>query len=855
MKLVIVESPSKAKTINKYLGKDYKVIASYGHMRDLPSKSGSVLPDEDFAMTWEVNDRGKKNFAEIMRAIKTASHICLATDPDREGEAISWHILQMLNEKKAIKDQEVQRVTYTEITKKAIDEAFKKPRILNQELVDAYLARRALDYLVGFTLSPLLWRKLPGSKSAGRVQSVALRLVTDRESEIEKFKSQEYWTIEVDLTNKDGKPFTARLTHLDGKKLEKFDIGNEQAAKTAVAAILGSPYSVGKVDPKQVKRNPYAPFITSTMQQEASRKLGMSSSKTMRTAQSLYEGVSIQGENVGLITYMRTDGVQLSPEAINAIREQITKDFGADYVPKSPRLYKSKAKNAQEAHEAIRPTDMSRTPNSLRGQLSPEEHKLYELIWKRAMASQMASAIMDQVAVEIPSHDGKTTLRANGSIVKFDGFLKLYQEDKDDKDEDDEKSRKLPALAQGDALGTEKATPKQHFTEPPPRYTEASLIKKMEELGIGRPSTWSNILQVLQDRNYVRLEKKRFFPEERGRIVTSFLHNFFTRYVEYDYTADLEDELDEISDGKLDWKAALTKFWKDFSGNIDATADVTIPDILTKIEEELGHHYFPTGNRQCPTCEAGKLGLKLGKFGAFIGCSNYPNCTHTQQLIGNDTQLHEEESHSNVDLSSPKVLGKDPETGKDISLRKGPYGVYLQIGEAEDGVKPKRATIPPKTDLANYTLEEALSLLSLPRLVGIHPETKLEITANIGRFGPYLKYGPMFITVPPTDDVKTIGLNRAVVFIAERRPDIRLLGFEEEKAILCYRSKYGYLVAWNGKDAPVPKGTNPKEVEKDEAMTWIAERAAAKPKKKTAVKKTAAKKKAPAKKKAAPKKA
>lgn len=853
MKLVIVESPSKAKTINKYLGKDYIVIASYGHMRDLPSKSGSVLPEKDFEMTWEVNDRGKKNFADIMRAVKTASHICLATDPDREGEAISWHILQMLNEKNAIKDQEVQRVTYTEITKKAIEEAFKNPRILNQELVDAYLARRALDYLVGFTLSPLLWRKLPGSKSAGRVQSVALRLITDRESEIEKFITQEYWTIEVELTSKEGKPFTARLTHLNGKKLEKFDIPNEQEATSAVNAILGSPYTVGKVEPKQVKRHPYAPFITSTMQQEASRKLGMSATKTMRTAQSLYEGVSVAGENVGLITYMRTDGVQLSPDAINSIREQIVKDFGADYVPKSPRMYKSKAKNAQEAHEAIRPTDMSRTPDSLRGQLTAEENKLYELIWKRAMASQMESAIMDQVAVDIPSADGKTTLRANGSIVKFDGFLKLYQEDKDDKDDEDDSNRRLPKLTEGDALGTEKATPKQHFTEPPPRYTEASLVKKMEELGIGRPSTYANILQVLQDRSYVRLDKKRFYPEERGRIVTSFLYNFFTRYVEYDFTAHLEDELDEISDGKLEWKKALRAFWKDFSGNIDATADITIPDILTKIEEELGHHYFPTGNRRCPTCEAGQLGLKLGKFGAFIGCSNYPNCTHTQQLIGNDTQLHEEESHGNIDLSTPKILGKDPETGKDVSLRKGPYGVYLQIGEAEDGVKPKRATIPPKTDLSTFTLDAALSLLSLPRLVGVHPETKLEIVANIGRFGPYLKYGPMFITVPPADDVMTIGLNRAVVFIAERRPDIRFLGFESEKAVLCYRSKYGYIVAYNGKDAPVPKGTNPADVTKDEAISWITERAATAKPKKTATKKSAAKK-APAKKKAAAKK-
>jgi DNA topoisomerase-1 len=816
MKVVIVESPAKAKTINKYLGKDYTVIASYGHMRDLPSKSGSVLPNEDFKMIWEISDRGRKNLNEILRLLKGATHVCLATDPDREGEAISWHLLQMLQDKKAIQDKVVERVTFNEITQKAITTAFKNPRELNQELIDAYLARRALDYLVGFTLSPLLWRKLPGSRSAGRVQSVALRIITDRESEIEAFKTQEYWTIDVDLLTPAKKAFQGRLTHLNGEKLDKFSLNNEALAKNAQKTIESQDFTVQSVEQKSQQRNPYAPFITSTLQQEASRKIGMNATRTMRVAQNLYEGVDVRGETVGLITYMRTDGVQLSPDAITSIRAHILESYGDTYLPKEPRVYKSKVKNAQEAHEAIRPTDIARTPDSLRNALSTEEFKLYELIWKRAVASQMASAILDQVVVDMTAPDKKTILRANGSMLRFDGFLKLYQEDQDDKDDQNQDDKRLPPLKEQDPLGVEAVKPEQHFTEPPPRFTEASLVKKLEELGIGRPSTYATILQVLQDRHYVRLDKKRFFPEERGRLVTSFLAQFFNRYVHYGFTASLEEELDDISGGRINWKEVLKRFWAEFDQNITTAKDIPITEVLAKIEGDLERHFFPTGNRQCPTCESGKLGLKLGRFGAFLGCSNYPNCHHTQQLVGDETV---EQSEVTDEIQLPKTLGNDPATGKEVSLRRGPFGVYLQMGEAEGTIKPKRATIASGTDLNAIDLPHALSLLNLPRLVGIHPESKLEIIGNIGRFGPYLKYGPIFISVPPAEDVLTMGINRAVTFIAEKRPDIRYMGIDPDTStpILIYRSKYGYITSDGTVDMNLPKGSDAKTFEFDAA--------------------------------------
>ena len=637
MNVVIVELPAKAKTINKYLGKGFKVLASYGHVRDLPPKDGSVRPDEHFAMSWQIDGKAEKRLKDITDAVKGAEHVYLATDPDREGEAISWHIQEVLKNRKALKGVDVKRVVFNEITKSAVLDAFRHPRELNRELVDAYLARRALDYLVGFTLSPVLWRKLPGSRSAGRVQSVALRLICERESEIEAFKAREYWTIEVEFQTPSGERFTARLTHLDGKRLDKFDIGDEAAARAAAERILRQQsYAVAAIEKKQIRRNPPPPFTTSTLQQEASRKLGLGASRTMRVAQRLYEGVDIGGETVGLITYMRTDGVAMSAEAIEAARRLIETRYGETYRPDQPRIYKTQAKNAQEAHEAIRPTDMFGLPEKVGRDLEPDQLALYELIWKRTVASQMSQAVIDQVAVDIASPDGTLQFRATGSTILFDGFLTLYREDEDDIEESEE-NRRLPPLRERDLLARGKVDPQQHFTQPPPRYSEASLVKKLEELGIGRPSTYASIMQVLQDRDYVRLDKKRFIPEDRGRVVTAFLESFFERYVEYDFTADLENKLDEISGGRIAWKKVLEDFWRDFSASVAGTKDLSITQVIDALDEDLGPHFFPplpdgSDPRLCPGCGAGRLSLKLGKFGAFIGCSNYPECRYTRPL-------------------------------------------------------------------------------------------------------------------------------------------------------------------------------------------------------------------------------
>jgi DNA topoisomerase-1 len=637
--LVIVESPAKAKTINKYLGKDYEVLASFGHVRDLLAKDGAVRPDEDFEMTWELSDRAAKTIKDISAAVKSADTIYLCTDPDREGEAISWHVQQILEEKNLLKNKTVHRVTFNEITKTAIKSAFEHPRRLDMPLVEAYLARRALDFLVGFTLSPVLWRKLPGSKSAGRVQSVALRLICEREAEIEAFRSEEYWSIHTRLQTPEGATFTTRLTHLAGNKLDKMDIRNEEMAMAAVRRIENKSLAVQKVEKKQVRRNPYPPFITSSLQMEASRKLRLSASQTMRLAQQLYEGVDIGGETVGLITYMRTDGITLSNDAIAQCRQQIQADYGAKYLPDSPRVYKSKAKNAQEAHEAIRPTSLSRTPKDMARFLDDRQAALYELIWKRTMASQMENAIMDQVTADISDGTDDVVLRATGSTIAFDGFLTLYQEDNDDpvEGEEAEENRRLPHLDNGMGLRTNDITPEQHFTQPPPRYSEASLVKKLEEMGIGRPSTYASIMQVLQDRDYVVLDKRRFVPEDRGRLVTTFLKRFFERYVDYAFTANLEDELDAISSGQVLWKEALRQFWTGFKAAVDGTKDLTITLVLDALDEELGPHFFPVSAenpdpRKCPSCENGRLSLKIGKFGAFIGCSNYPDCRHTRPL-------------------------------------------------------------------------------------------------------------------------------------------------------------------------------------------------------------------------------
>ncbi|MEC7701613.1 MAG: type I DNA topoisomerase [Pseudomonadota bacterium] len=780
--LVIVESPAKAKTINKYLGNDYKVLASYGHVRDLTAKDGSVDPDDGFAMKWEVSGRASKTLKELTTELKEAEAVYLATDPDREGEAISWHLQEYFKEKKLLKDKQVFRVTFNEITKAAVNKAFEKPRDLDDPLIQAYLARRALDYLVGFNISPVLWRKLPGSKSAGRVQSVALRLICEREFEIEEFKAQEYWSIAATLLTPEGAPFSARLTHLAGNKLGKMDIGSEEQAKAAVARIENKALKIQKIEKKQVRRNPYAPFITSTLQQEAARKLGMSAQQTMRTAQKLYEGASIGGETVGLITYMRTDGTTLSEDAVKQCRDQIMSDFGKKYLPDAPRLFKSKAKNAQEAHEAIRPTDLSRTPKDVAPYLDDEQNKLYELIWKRTMASQMEQAVLDRLTADISDGTDDVVMRAVGSTMAFDGFMKLYREEAEDgqdvNEEDDNNDRLLPPMKEQDSLKINGITPDQHFTQPPPRFSEASLVKTLEEKGIGRPSTYASILQVLRDRSYVRMEKRRFYPEDRGRLVTAFLTEYFKRYVDYEFTANLEDQLDAISSGSVTWTDALTLFWRDFKAAVDATKDLTITEVLDHLDETLGAHFFTPTNenpepRKCKSCDDGRLSLKLGKFGAFIGCSNYPECKFTRQLAEDDSE--ESAAAAKAVAEGPKVLGTDPKTGRTITLRKGPYGPYVQIDPPEEEAakkgkkkeKPKRQGLPKGVNYDEVTLDVAVNLLALPRDIGKHPESGDMIQAGIGRYGPYLKHDGKFVSLPKDEDVLTVGINRAIDIIAE----------------------------------------------------------------------------------------
>jgi len=774
--LVIVESPAKAKTINKYLGPEYEVLASYGHVRDLPPKDGSVDPENGFAMLWELGERAGKPVGEIKRALKKAKAVYLATDPDREGEAISWHVNEILKNDHLLEGKTVQRVTFNEITKKAVQEAFQNARALDTHLIDAYMARRALDYLVGFNISPVLWRKLPGSRSAGRVQSVALRLICERETEIEKFRAEEYWSIEARLHSKDGAPFSARLTTLAGNKLGKLDISTEAEAKAAVERIKTKSLRIQSVEKKQVRRFPSPPFITSTLQQESSRKLGYAASHTMRLAQRLYEGVDIDGETVGLITYMRTDGVTLSNDAIDQARNLIKKNYGDKYLPDAPRVYKSKVKNAQEAHEAIRPTDLSRTPDQVRPFLDDQMAKLYELIWKRTMASQMENAVLDQVGADISDGTDDVILRATGSTIAFDGFLTLYTESSDE-DESDEENRRLPPLNEGDPAKTIDVIPEQHFTQPPPRFSEASLVKRLEELGIGRPSTYASIIQVLQDRKYVQIDKKRFIPEDRGRLVTTFLEKFFTRYVDYDFTANLEEELDAIADGHVRWKEALRLFWGDFSKAVADTKELTITQVIDHLDAELGPHFFPVTEkgkdpRICPACNEGRLSLKLGKFGAFVGCSKYPDCRYTRPLVvpeeGENAEGGEDATAAAL-ANAPKMLGTDPKSGKPVSMRRGPYGPYVQIDEEEGSKeKPRRQGVPKGVKLDDVTLESALKLLELPRDVGLHPQTGDMIKAGVGRFGPFLLHQKTYTSIPKGDDVLTIGINRAVDLIAAK---------------------------------------------------------------------------------------
>ncbi|MCJ2012334.1 type I DNA topoisomerase [Methylobacterium sp. J-076] len=864
MKVVVVESPAKAKTINKYLGRDYEVIASFGHIRDLPAKDGSVDPEQDFHMVWELEDRGSKRVSEIAKAVKGAEKLILATDPDREGEAISWHVLEALTARKALKGIPVERVTFNAITKSSVEQAMRKPRQIDQALVDAYLARRALDYLVGFNLSPVLWRKLPGARSAGRVQSVALRLVVEREMEIEAFKPREYWSIVATLATKDGAIFEARLVGADGKRIQRLDVGNAEEAAAFKRDLEAATFQVASIEAKPAKRHPQPPFTTSTLQQEASRKLGLAPAQTMRVAQRLYEGVELGGETVGIITYMRTDGVDMAPEAIADTRKVIGREFGDRYVPGAPRKYSVKAKNAQEAHEAVRPTDMSRRPKDVARHLEPEQAKLYELIWTRTMASQMESAELERTTVDVHATAGgrRIDLRATGQVVKFDGFLALYQEGKDD--EEDEESRRLPKMEAGDSLRREKIASTQHFTEPPPRYSEASLVKRMEELGIGRPSTYAAVLQTLRDREYVKIEKKRLLPEDKGRLVTGFLESFFSRYVEYDFTAALEEQLDRVSNAEIDWREVLRDFWRHFSAAIGETKDLRVAEVLEALNGLLGPHIFPDRGegkdpRACPNCSEGQLSLKLGKFGAFVGCSNYPECTYTRQLSA--TGVNGEGDGSSADGGQPgvRVLGNDPTTGLPVTVRDGRFGPFIQLGDAspEKGAeKPKRSSLPKGLSPSDVDLDKAVALLSLPREIARHPETGEPILAGIGRFGPYVQHGRTYANLGRDDDVLEIGGNRAIDLIVAKeqgggrgRPagdPGRSLGKDAEsgKDIVVKAGRYGPYVTDGTVNATLPKSANAEGLTLEEALKLIA-----------AKREAGGGKKAPARKKATPRKA
>jgi len=823
--LVIVESPSKAKTIGKYLGPGYEVLASFGHVRDLPSKDGSVRPDEDFAMDWELGDRAAKPVREILAAAKGADAIYLATDPDREGEAISWHIEQLLNEKKLNKGREIHRVTFNEITKPAIQAAFKKPRQVDAELVEAYLARRALDYLVGFNLSPILWRKLPGARSAGRVQSVALRLICERETEIEKFRAEEYWTIEATLAAPDGTTFAARLTHWEGKKLEKFSITQRAEAEAIAAKLANQNFTVSSQTRKELRRHPQPPFITSSLQIDAARKLGFGAQHAMRLAQKLYEGVDIGGETVGLITYMRTDGVQLSEEAIASCRSMIDQLYGQDYLPAAPRIYTSKAKNAQEAHEAIRPTDLHRSPEKMKKYLDGEMLELYDLIWKRTLAAQMESAILDQTAIDF-SGPNNVTLRASGSVIKFEGFLKVYAEGRDEPAEDDDENRRLPSLKDGTVCKAPEIRPEQHFTQPPPRYTEATLVKALEELGIGRPSTYASIINVLQERSYVVLDKKRFIPNDRGRIVTSFLQNFFHKYVEYDFTAHLEEQLDDVSGGRLNWKKLLRDFWGDFSGAIDSAKPLTITQVIDVLDAELEAHLFPpradgSDPRKCPQ-DGGRLGLKLGRFGAFIGCSNYPECEYKRPMSVGEGGANGDDNGA----AGPRILGTHPDTGENIEVKIGPYGPYVEMPGPEG--KPKRASLPRGEKIADVTLEKAVDLLLLPKDLGIFPETGEKILANIGRFGPYVQAGKIYASVPKSEDILEVGLNRAIALLMDKKAKmapLRILGEHPEGGeIGVYSGRFSPVVRHGDREANLTRVIVIDDLTLEEAIKLLAEK-------------------------------
>ncbi len=846
MNLVIVESPAKAKTINKYLGDNYKVLASYGHIRDLPSKNGSVNPDQDFRMEWEVDSFSKKYLKEITDAAKDSSKIILATDPDREGEAIAWHVKEYLNEKKLLKDKEIERVVFNEITKKAVIQGIENPRQIEPLLVDAYMARRALDYLVGFNISPILWTKLPGSKSAGRVQSVALKLITEREHAIESFKPEEFWTLSIKFADTANQNFTASISQLDNNKIEKFSFRNKEEINKAISSINKKKFSITDISSKIVNRNPSGPFTTSTLQQTASSRLGFGASRTMQIAQKLYQGIEMEGETIGLITYMRTDGTNLSKDAVTSFRNYIQKEIGNEYLPKDVLNYSGKkAKNAQEAHEAIRPTDIIRTPESVKKYLSTDQNKLYDLIWSRALSSQMESAKFDRNTITITSDNNDTICKASGSVLKFDGFLKIYNNQSKDDDENI-----LPAVSKG-PINIEALIDEQHYTQPPPRYSEASLVKKLEELGIGRPSTYASIISTIANRGYAEILNKRFFPTDRGKLISAFLEKLFSKYVDYNFTAGLEDQLDEITTGKESWIKVLELFWKDFNNNVSEVKEKRTREVLDLLNDSLGELIFDKDNegnvvRKCQLCSSGTLSLKNSfRGGAFIGCSNYPECKFTRPLS-------KAKAAAQAQLAEPKFIGKH-ENGNDIYLKNGRFGPYLQYEkipsdlEVEKNSKKKKKTkklksdvnellknvsIPKGLELESINLEKAQFLCSLPKSLGINPDNQKEITLNVGRFGPYLKCENKSARIENVEEIFSIGLNRAITLIAEAKPGrmsssmIKDLGEhpEDKKPVRVMKGQYGPYIKYKSLNATIPEEKDPTELTMEEALILIEKR-------------------------------
>ncbi len=846
MNLVIVESPAKAKTINKYLGDDYKVLASYGHIRDLPSKNGSVDPDQDFKMEWEIDSFSKKYLKEITDAAKDSSKIILATDPDREGEAIAWHVKEYLNEKKLLKDKEIERVVFNEITKKAVIQGIENPRQIEPHLVDAYMARRALDYLVGFNISPILWTKLPGSKSAGRVQSVALKLITEREHEIESFKPEEFWTLSINFIDQNNQKIISSISQLDNNKIEKFTFRNKEEINKAIESINKKKFSITDISSKVVNRNPSGPFTTSTLQQTASSRLGFGASRTMQIAQKLYQGVEIEGETIGLITYMRTDGTNLSKDAVSAFRNYIQKEIGNEYLPKDVLNYSGKkAKNAQEAHEAIRPTDIIKTPQSVKKYLSTDQNKLYDLIWSRALSSQMESAKFDRNTITITSDNNDTICKASGSVLKFDGFLKIYNSQSKDDDQNI-----LPSMSKG-PIYIESLLDEQHYTQPPPRYSEASLVKKLEELGIGRPSTYASIISTIANRGYAEILNKRFFPTDRGKLISAFLEKLFSKYVDYNFTAGLEDQLDEITTGKESWIKVLELFWKDFNNNVSEVKEKRTREVLDLLNDSLGELIFDKDNegnvvRKCQLCNSGTLSLKNSfRGGAFIGCSNYPECKFTRPLS-------KAKAAAQAQLAEPKLIGKH-ENGNEIYLKNGRFGPYLQYEkiltdvEVEKITKKKKKTkksksdvnellknvsIPKGLDLESIDLERAQFLCSLPKSLGINPDNQKEITLNTGRFGPYLKCENKSARIENIEEIFSIGLNRAITLIAEAKPGrmsssmIKDLGEhpEDKKPVRVMKGQYGPYIKYKSLNATIPEEKDPTELTMEEALILIEKR-------------------------------